>query len=94
MTELLSQAYSAGNGVFRSPRWMKVVIRNIDDPQLISLPVANSITGATNIIDLANQYSCSFIATDDLCKLHPDDTFEILGRIDNCDIRGCSLMTA
>ncbi len=94
MTELLSQAYSQSEGIFRTPGWMKILARETDDPQKVLLPGGESFTGATNIIDLANQLSCSFIATDDLCRLHPDGSFEILGRIDHCDIRGCSLMTA
>jgi len=95
MTELLSQAYSSGEGVFRCPPWMKVLIREEDDPFEISTPrfqTVASVTGAINIIDLANIYSCSFIATDDAGKLFPDGSFEVLGRIDNSDIRGCSLM--
>lgn len=96
MTELLSQAYSKGNGYFHCPAWMKVLIRAEDDPlSVYSGDVANnrSISGVVNIIDLANVYSCAFIATDDAGRLHPDDSFEILGRIDNTDIRGCSLLT-
>jgi len=96
MTELLSQAYSAGEGIFKCPPWMKVLIRDEDDPLAIRIPSANwrmaYINGAVNIIDLANIYSCSFIATDDAGKLYPDGSFEILGRLDNSDIRGCSLM--
>jgi Acyl-protein synthetase, LuxE len=124
MTELLSQAYSKNAGVFHSPPWMKVLIRDEQDPLSVrsecdsrefvvssleqgthtSDAAANSsltarqhqdhhsITGAINIIDLANVYSCSFIATDDAGKLYADGTFEVLGRLDNSDIRGCSLM--
>lgn len=95
MTELLSQAYSSGEGVFRCPPWMKVLIREEDDPFEIRTPQfqnAASVSGAINVIDLANIYSCSFIATDDAGKLFPDGSFEVLGRIDNSDIRGCSLM--
>ena len=93
MTELLSQAYSKGNGFFSCPPWMKVLVRDEADPLTISdaLP-GKPLTGAVNIIDLANVYSCSFIATDDAARLHPDGSFEILGRLDNSDIRGCSLM--
>jgi phenylacetate-coenzyme A ligase PaaK-like adenylate-forming protein len=96
MTELLSQAYSKVDGIFSCPPWMKVVIREQDDPFTIN--VANTvkkkpITGAINIIDLANIYSCSFIATDDSGCLHNNESFEVLGRMDNSDIRGCSLMT-
>jgi hypothetical protein len=92
MTELLSQAYSPGNGVFYCPPWMRVLIRDEEDPLLIKFETETQITGAINIIDLANIYSCSFIATDDAGKLYADGSFEVLGRIDNSDIRGCSLM--
>ena len=88
MTELLSQAYSAGEGIFDCPAWMKVVVRQEDDPFDIRL----SGTGVINIIDLANIYSCSFIATDDIGKLDVSGQFEVQGRMDNSDIRGCSLM--
>ena len=93
MTELLSQAYSKGDGIFNCPSWMKILIRDDDDP--LSVRAAdrhNIISGAINVIDLANIYSCSFIATDDAGKLYPDESFEILGRLDNSDIRGCSLL--
>jgi len=89
MTELLSQAYSNKNGKFKTPPWMKILIRDTED-SLSILP--NNKTGAINIIDLANYNSCSFIATQDLGKLFNDDSFEILGRFDNTDIRGCNLM--
>ncbi|MFC4095438.1 LuxE/PaaK family acyltransferase [Euzebyella saccharophila] len=89
MTELLSQAYSKGNGIFKTPPWMKVLIRDTEDP--LSLQ-KNGKSGGINIIDLANQYSCSFIATQDLGKLHADGSFEILGRFDHSDVRGCNLM--
>jgi phenylacetate-coenzyme A ligase PaaK-like adenylate-forming protein len=90
MTELLSQAYSKGKGIFYCPPWMKVLIRDPYDPlSIISEP---GRTGGINIIDLANLYSCSFIATGDLGKLHEDGGFEVLGRFDNSDIRGCNLM--
>ena len=89
MTELLSQAYSVGGGLFRTPPWMKVLVRDVNDP-LSLLPTGK--TGGLNIIDLANIYSCSFIAVQDLGKLHSDDTFEILGRFDSSDVRGCNLM--
>lgn len=95
MTELLSQAYSKGNGFFHSPQWMKILIRDEDDPLHVTTPemlYQKPVTGAVNIIDLANLYSCSFIATDDAGKLYSDNTFEILGRIDNSDLRGCSLL--
>ncbi len=89
MTELLSQSYSNGNGVFKTPNWMKILIRNTEDALQI-LP--NNKTGGINIIDLANVNSCSFIATQDLGKTVTNNTFEILGRFDNSDIRGCNLM--
>jgi hypothetical protein len=89
MTELLSQAYSKGNGLFECPPWMKILLREEDDPLQVQ---ANQARGVINVIDLANIYSCSFIATDDAGKLYPDGTFEVLGRVDNSDIRGCSLM--
>ena len=92
MTELLSQAYSKSNGIFYAPPWMKILLRNEDDPLEILQPSAKGISGVVNIIDLANIYSCSFIATDDAGKLYADGGFEILGRIDSSDIRGCSLM--
>jgi hypothetical protein len=91
MTELLSQAYSKGQGIFYSPPWMKVLLRDEEDPLLVKSAATGS-TGVINIIDLANIYSCSFIATDDAGKLNEDGSFEVLGRIDNSDIRGCSLM--
>lgn len=89
MTELLSQGYSKGNGLFHTPPWMKILIRDTNDP--LSL-LDNKKTGAINVIDLANYYSCSFIATQDLGKFHQDGSFEILGRFDNSDIRGCNLL--
>ncbi|HRE62931.1 MAG TPA: acyl transferase [Ferruginibacter sp.] len=95
MTELLSQAYSKNNGIFYPSNTMKVLIRAEDDPFDVNnhLPEKKSFrTGAINIIDLANLYSCAFIATDDMAKLYADGSFEVLGRLDNSDIRGCSLM--
>ncbi len=89
MTELLSQAYSKGNGTFFTPPWMKILIRDTEDA-LTLLP--HHKTGGINIIDLANINSCSFIATQDLGKTSPDNSFEIMGRFDNSDIRGCNLM--
>ncbi|MEZ5147198.1 MAG: hypothetical protein R2759_08980 [Bacteroidales bacterium] len=89
MTELLSQAYSDGDGIYKSPPWMKVLIRDTNDP--LSL-IGDGKTGGINVIDLANLYSCSFIATQDLGKSHPNGTFEVLGRFDTSDIRGCNLM--
>ncbi|HEX4373797.1 MAG TPA: acyl transferase [Puia sp.] len=88
MTELLSQAYSKNNGVFECPPWMKVLVRNEDDPFDISFTGA----GIINIIDLANIYSCSFIATDDAGKIFENGDFEISGRIDGSDLRGCNLL--
>ena len=89
MTELLSQAYSKGAGIFHCPPWMRVFVRDINDPlQLLK----SGQTGGINVIDLANLHSCSFIATQDLGKLLQDGTFEILGRFDNSDIRGCNLL--
>ncbi|ADY50748.1 hypothetical protein Pedsa_0162 [Pseudopedobacter saltans DSM 12145] len=89
MTELLSQGYSFGNGIFESPKWMKIITRDINDPLTI---LENNKTGGINVIDLANIYSCSFIATQDLGKILSPNTFEILGRFDNSDIRGCNLL--
>lgn len=92
MTELLSQAYSKGDGLFSCPPWMKVLMRDEDDPMNVNFPEQSVITGTINIIDLANIYSCSFIATEDAGRLYPNGSFEILGRIDYSDIRGCSLL--
>lgn len=89
MTELLSQAYSKGNGIFNCPPWMKISIRNPEDPLTF---LGYNKSGGVNIIDLANINSCSFIATQDLGKIYSDTSFEILGRFDNSDIRGCNLM--
>lgn len=96
MTELLSQAYSPGNGIFRTPAWMKILVREYNDPFAIysSPKKEKPINGLINIIDLANIYSCSFIATDDVGRLHKDNSFEVLGRRDMSDIRGCSLLTS
>ena len=93
MTELLSQAYSKGEGIFNCPPWMKVLVREEDDPLSVLVADKNKlISGAVNVIDFANMYSCSFIATDDAVRLHPNESFEILGRLDNSDVRGCSLL--
>jgi phenylacetate-coenzyme A ligase PaaK-like adenylate-forming protein len=89
MTELLSQAYSLGNGVFECPSWMQILIRDTEDA-LNYIPQGK--TGGMNVIDLANINSCSFIATQDLGKKNPNNSFEVLGRFDNSDIRGCNLM--
>ena len=103
MTELLSQAYSKGEGRFHYPPWMRILIRDDEDPfevrgfDSLNGNKANTIqkpaiVGGINIIDLANVYSCAFIATDDVGKLHPDNSFEVLGRMDGSDLRGCSLL--
>lgn len=89
MTELLSQAYSRGEGIFYCPPWMKVLTRDTNDPLTM---LADRSTGGINVIDLANMHSCSFIATQDLGKVYPDGAFEILGRFDQSDIRGCNLL--
>jgi len=90
MTELLSQAWSKGNGIFHSPPWMKILIRDTQDP--LTIWNKPDKTGGINIIDLANFNSCSFIAVNDLGKLHEDGGFEVLGRFDDSDIRGCNLL--
>lgn len=89
MTELLSQGYSKGNGIFNYPPWMQILTRDTEDPLTTLL---KGTSGGINVIDLANYNSCSFIATQDLGKVHPDNSFEIIGRFDNSDIRGCNLM--
>ncbi|ETN93784.1 LuxE/PaaK family acyltransferase [Zhouia amylolytica] len=89
MTELLSQGYSKGDGIFECPPWMKIITRDTDDPLSLQKP---GKTGGINVIDLANINSCSFIATQDLGKVFSDGSFEIIGRFDNSDIRGCNLM--
>lgn len=89
MTELLSQAYSHGDGLFCCPPWMRVLIRDSNDPLTIT---DGSRAGGINIIDLANLHSCSFLATQDLGKVAPDGRFEVLGRFDHSDVRGCNLM--
>jgi len=90
MTELLSQAYSTGNGIFHCPPWMRVQTREINDP------LSNEFkrSGGLCIIDLANIDSCSFIATQDIGKVYPNGSFEVLGRFDNSDIRGCNLLVS
>lgn len=105
MTELLSQAYSKGMGRFRTPPWMRVLLRDPNDPLTLIPPCTSghgrdapngettgSPTGGINIIDLANLHSCSFIATGDLGKIYRDGSFEVLGRFDHSDIRGCNLL--
>ncbi|MDD5150560.1 MAG: acyl transferase [Flavobacterium sp.] len=89
MTELLSQAYSLGNGIFECPSWMHILVRDTEDALTY---VQEGKTGGINVIDLANINSCSFIATQDLGKKNPNNSFEVLGRFDNSDIRGCNLM--
>lgn len=93
MTELLSQAYSTGNGLFQTPPWMRFLIREVDDPLQIRL---DTKTGGINVIDLANINSCAFIATKDLGRLVPTDSgntqLELMGRYDHSDVRGCNLM--
>jgi phenylacetate-coenzyme A ligase PaaK-like adenylate-forming protein len=89
MTELLSQAYSDGKGLFETPPWMKVFVRDTEDPLTLQ---QNKKTGGINIIDLANLNSCSFIATQDLGKVYANGSFEVLGRFDHSDVRGCNLM--
>ena len=100
MTELLSQAYAEKEGKFRCPNWMKVLIRDDEDPLTVQRSLYRGhhkenkpLAGAINVIDLANVHSCSFIATDDVGKLYPDERFEVLGRMDGSDLRGCSLLT-
>lgn len=98
MTELLSQAYSSGQGLFEPSPWMKILLREEDDPLEVkdnnSIIAGSRITGLINVIDLANIYSCSFIATDDVGKLYSNGYFEVIGRSDISDLRGCSLMVA
>ncbi|WP_099769312.1 acyl transferase [Chryseobacterium sp. 52] len=91
MTELLSQAYSLGNNEYKCPNWMKILVRNAEDPFSYE---EEGRTGAVNIIDLANIHSCCFIATQDLGKTLAEDKFQVLGRIDHSDIRGCSLLVS
>jgi hypothetical protein len=90
MTELLSQAYSVGNGIYQCPPWMRVLIREEEDP----LTVKKTGKGLLNIIDLANIHSCAFVATDDIGEVYTDGRFSVLGRRDGSDLRGCSLMVS
>jgi Acyl-protein synthetase, LuxE len=95
MTELLSQAYSKGDGNFKCPPYMRLLVRSEDNPLEVSANIPfnkNEISGGINIIDLANLYSCSFIATDDVGKIYTNKSFEIVGRQENSDVRGCGLM--
>ena len=89
MTELLSQAYSTGEGIYHAPPWMRIQIRDPYDPFTF---LSTGQTGAINLVDLANWHSCSFLATADIGRTHPDGSFEVLGRLDQSDIRGCNLM--
>lgn len=89
MTELLSQAYSKGEGLFQTPPWMKILKRDIYNPLSVSTEPGR---GGLNVIDLANIHSCAFIATQDVVHILPENNFEVLGRTDNSDIRGCNLM--
>ena len=89
MTEMLSQAYSKGKGLFRPSSSMQVLIRDVHEPNKVS----KTGSGGINIIDLSNKDSCAFLATQDLGKCHVNGTFEVLGRFDASDVRGCSLMT-
>jgi len=91
MTELLSQAYAIRDGRFKTPPWMQVIIRDNNDPLA---KAAAGKSGGINVIDLANYESCAFIQTDDLGKIHADGTFEVLGRFDNSELRGCNLLLA
>ena len=93
MTELLSQAYSQGEGLLATPPWMRILLRAEDDPLMVVDQSGRDLnSGLINVIDLANRYSCSFIATDDLGVKHGDGRFEIIGRLDYSDLRGCSLL--
>jgi non-ribosomal peptide synthetase component F len=89
MTELLSQAWSTGKGLYHCPPWMRVSLREVNDP-LAAVPPGR--TGGINVIDLANLASCPFIATQDLGRMHADGAFEVLGRFDHSQVRGCNLM--
>ena len=89
MTELLSQAYSKGGGRFVCPPWMRVLVRDERDP----LVVSTEGEGVLQVVDLANQYSCSFIATEDVGCVYGDGSFEVWGRLDQADLRGCSLLS-
>jgi len=91
MTELLSQGYSKGDSLFKTPAWMKILIRDAYDPFSYE---KDGRSGGVNVIDLANLYSCAFIETQDLGRIHADGSFEILGRFDNSDIRGCNLLVS
>lgn len=96
MTELLSQAYSQGDGIFYCPPWMKVLARDPYDPLLTvaAYPDKPAAAGFINVIDLANLYSCSFIATEDLGKIYSDGSFQVMGRGDTSLVRGCNLLVS
>jgi len=89
MTELLSQGYSMGNGVFQCPQSMRIIIKDTNDP-FFSLDYGKA--GIINVVDLANIYSCAFIETQDLGRVFQNGNFEVLGRMDNSDVRGCNLL--
>jgi len=91
MTELMSQAYAKANGLFKSPPWMKVYVRDITDPLTM---VDNGLVGALNVIDLANIHTCAFVETEDLGKRNEDYSFEVLGRMDNSEVRGCNILVS
>jgi phenylacetate-coenzyme A ligase PaaK-like adenylate-forming protein len=88
MTELMSQAYSHSNGYYKTPPWMKILVREINDP----FSIISTKTGVINVVDLANFHSCAFIETQDLGRIDDKGSFEVLGRIDNSDMRGCNLL--
>ena len=92
MTELLSQAYSSGGGLFATPPWMRILIRDSHDP--LSHSTDEGASGGISVLDLANVWSCAFIATSDLGTMHGNGRFEVLGRFDNADIRGCNLLVS
>ena len=93
MAELLSQAYSKGSGIFQTPPWMKILLREYNDPFHVQKPDGvNELNGGINVVDFANLYSCSFIETKDIGKMYPAGRFEVLGRFDYSDLRGCNLM--
>ena len=98
MTELMSQAYSKGDGIFNTIPTMKVLIRELNDPLSVYDPLSkipsHGRMGVVNVIDLGNLDTCSFIATDDLSRVYADGSFTILGRLDNSDVRGCNLMVS
>ena len=89
MTELFSQGYAKSKGYFKTPPGMKVLIRGVDDP-VESLGFG--LTGGINVVDLSNIYTCAFVETQDLGRIRQDGSFEVLGRMDNSDVRGCSLL--